>query len=46
MDTRDILILLLMLVLLVWVVYVLAFVARTLLKKRGAADHDLDKSFR
>jgi len=46
METRDILIMLLTAFLLVWFVYILAFVARTLLEKRGGADHDLDEGRR
>ena len=46
METRDILIVLLTAFLLVWIVYILAFVARTLLEKRGGADHDLDEGHR
>jgi hypothetical protein len=46
METRDILIVLLTAFLLVWFVYILVFVARTLFKKRGAADHDPDESRR
>ena len=46
MESRDILIGLLTAFLLVWFVSILAFVARTLLEKRGGADHDLDEGRR
>jgi hypothetical protein len=46
MDTRDILIGLLTLVLLIWFVYVMAFVVRKLLEKRGEIEHELDENRR